>query len=78
MGFCFLLSGALYSRKNIVRGLKRRRIVVKVNSHGDIIMFCRTLDLSLDIVDGVGRFHLKGDGLPRERFHKDLHDGLDE
>ena len=40
--------------------------------------FYRTLNLSLDIVNSVGRFHLKGDGLPREGFHKDLHDGLDE
>ena len=49
-----------------------------VDGDEDIIMkFGHTLDLRLDIVDGVGRFHLKGDGLPREGFHKDLHDGLD-
>jgi len=31
------------------------------------------LDLGLDIVDGVGRLHLKGDSLPREGFHEYLH-----
>ena len=35
-----------------------------------------TLDLGLDIVDGVRRFNLKGDRLPREGFDEDLHDGL--
>ena len=31
------------------------------------------LDLGLDIVDGVRRLHLKGDGLARQCLHKDLH-----
>lgn len=31
------------------------------------------LDLSLDIVDGVGRLHLKGDRLPREGLDENLH-----
>ena len=31
------------------------------------------LNLRLDIVDGVGRLHLKGDGLSRQRLDKDLH-----
>ena len=31
------------------------------------------LDLGLDIVDGVGRLHLKGDGLPRKGLDEDLH-----
>jgi len=31
------------------------------------------LDLSLDIVDGVRRLDLKGDGLAGEGLHKDLH-----
>ncbi|KOM45705.1 hypothetical protein LR48_Vigan06g101100 [Vigna angularis] len=31
------------------------------------------LDLSLDIVNGVRRLHLKGDGLPRKGFHEYLH-----
>lgn len=35
-----------------------------------------TLNLRLDIVDGVGRFDLEGDCLTREGFDKDLHDGL--
>lgn len=35
-----------------------------------------TLDLGLDIVDGVGRFDLKGDGLTRQGLNKNLHDGL--
>jgi hypothetical protein len=35
----------------------------------------RTLDLGLDIVDGVGRLHLEGDSLTREGFDEDLHDG---
>lgn len=33
----------------------------------------RTLDLGLDIVDGVRRLHLKGDGLTREGLDEDLH-----
>ena len=32
-----------------------------------------TLDLGLDIVDGIGRLHLKGDSLTREGFDEDLH-----
>lgn len=31
------------------------------------------LDLALDIVDGVGRFNLKGNGLASESFDEDLH-----
>lgn len=31
------------------------------------------LDFALDIVDGVGRFHLKGYGLAGQGLHKDLH-----
>ncbi len=31
------------------------------------------LDLALDIVDGVRRLHLQGDGLTRQGLHKDLH-----
>merc|ERR1712000_393749 len=31
------------------------------------------LDLGLDVVDGVGRLHLKGDGLPRKGLDEDLH-----
>jgi hypothetical protein len=33
----------------------------------------RTLDLALDIVNGVGGLDLKGDGLAREGLYKDLH-----
>ena len=36
-----------------------------------------TLDLGLDIVDGVRRLHLKGDGLAREGLHENLHVGFD-
>ena len=36
----------------------------------------RTLDFRLDIVDGVGRLNLKGDGLTREGLDENLHDGL--
>ena len=39
-------------------------------------MRMRTLDLGLDIVDRVGRLHLKGDRLPRESLDENLHDGL--
>ena len=35
-----------------------------------------TLDLGLDIVDGVGRFDLEGDGLTRQGLDENLHDGL--
>jgi hypothetical protein len=31
------------------------------------------LDLRLDIVDGVGRLHLKGDSLPRKSLDENLH-----
>ncbi len=34
------------------------------------------LDLGLDIVDGVGRLNLEGDGLTREGLNEDLHDCL--
>jgi len=40
---------------------------------GDTLL---VLDLGLDIVDSVGRLHLKGDGLAGESFNKDLHDKL--
>ena len=35
-----------------------------------------TLDLGFDIVDGVGRFDLEGDGLTRQGLNENLHDGL--
>ena len=31
------------------------------------------LDLSLDVVDGVGGLHLEGDGLSSEGFDENLH-----
>jgi hypothetical protein len=31
------------------------------------------LDLGLDVIDGVRRFNLEGDGLPSERLHENLH-----
>lgn len=37
----------------------------------------RTLDLGLDIVDGVRRLHLKGDSLAREGLYENLHGGLE-
>ena len=36
----------------------------------------QTLDLGLDIVDGIGGFDLEGDGLTRKGLDEDLHDGL--
>jgi hypothetical protein len=36
----------------------------------------RTLNLCLDIIDGVGRLHLKGDCLAREGLHENLHGDL--
>jgi hypothetical protein len=35
-----------------------------------------TLDLALDIVDCVGRLHLKGDSLPCQGLDEDLHSGI--
>merc|ERR1719398_120580 len=35
------------------------------------------LDLGLNILDGVRRLHLEGDGLAREGLHEDLHGGAD-
>jgi hypothetical protein len=37
---------------------------------GDALL---VLDLGLDIVDGVGRLHLKGDSLASQGLHEDLH-----
>ena len=37
---------------------------------GDALL---VLNLSLDVVDSVGRLHLKGDGLASEGLNKDLH-----
>ena len=34
------------------------------------------MNLRLYIVDGVGRFDFKGDGLAREGLYENLHDGL--
>ena len=31
------------------------------------------LDLGLDVLDGVRGLHFKGDGLPSESLHKNLH-----
>lgn len=48
----------------------------------DVLSVCRgsrfvpTLDLGLDVVNGVGRLHLEGDSLPRQGLDEDLH--LDE
>ncbi len=36
-----------------------------------------TLNLGLDIVDGVRRLHLEGDSLAREGLDENLHDGLE-
>jgi hypothetical protein len=35
--------------------------------------FEHTLNLALDIIDGIGRLDLKGDGLTREGLDEDLH-----
>jgi hypothetical protein len=40
------------------------------------VEYLRTLNLGLDIVNGVGRLHLKGDSLARKGLDEDLH--LDE
>ena len=37
---------------------------------GDALL---VLDLGLDVVDGVGRLHLEGDGLAGESLDEDLH-----
>lgn len=37
------------------------------------VLLERTLDLGLDIVNGVRRFHLKGDRLTRKGLDEDLH-----
>lgn len=34
----------------------------------------RTLNFGLDIVNSIGRLHLKGDSLTREGLDEDLHD----
>lgn len=31
------------------------------------------MDLGLDVIDGIGRLHLKGDRLPREGLDENLH-----
>ena len=45
------------------------------NGLGDTLVEL-TLDLGLDIVDGVRRFNLECDGLTSEGLDEDLHDGL--
>ena len=52
------------SKRHLARGGARR--LVYATTH---------LDLRLNILDRVARFHLKGDCLPREGFDKDLHGG---
>ena len=47
-----------------------------------VVVWCekkRTLDLGLDIVNGVRRLHLEGDSLTRKGLDEDLHlgEGLD-
>ena len=37
----------------------------------------RTLDLGLDIVNGIRRLHLKGDSLTRKGLDENLHGGLE-
>lgn len=37
-----------------------------------------TLDLGLDIVDGIGGLNLERDGFTREGLDEDLHLGLDD
>ena len=34
------------------------------------------LDLGLNIIDGVGRLNLEGDGLSSKSLDKDLHNGV--
>lgn len=36
------------------------------------------LNLLLNVLNAVGRLHLNGDSLPRERFDKDLHFSLEK
>ena len=36
----------------------------------------RTLDLGLDIVNGIGALDLESDGLAREGLYENLHGGL--
>jgi hypothetical protein len=38
-----------------------------------VLTLTHTLDLGLDIVDGIGRLHLKGDSLAREGLDENLH-----
>lgn len=38
--------------------------------------FEHTLDLGFHIINRVGGFYLKSDGLAREGLYEDLHDGL--
>lgn len=40
---------------------------------GSCCGFDFTLNFALDIVDGVGRLHLEGDGLARKGLYEDLH-----
>lgn len=47
-----------------------------VCDRGSWISVVLTLDLGLDIVNGIGGLHLKGDSLTRKGLDEDLH--LDE
>lgn len=71
-----LLAGedqALLVRRNtfLVYNGRLRLVPVAKSSAGISIML--TLDLGLDIVNGVGGLHLKGDSLTREGLDEDLH-----
>ena len=49
---------------------------MSVDSHHVLGDTRRTLDLGLDIVDGIGRLHLEGDSLTREGLDEDLHGAI--
>jgi hypothetical protein len=62
---------------NIVVG-KCSAVLELLSSENQALLIRRdallVLDLGLDIVDGVGRFNLKGDCLASKGLNKDLHD----
>ena len=73
-----------YMRTKVERGLLLDIVVQKgttifelLTSEDETLLVRRNtllvLNLSLDIVDGIRRFHLQGDGLSRQVRDEDLH-----
>ena len=64
------LQPGLILRSSLPRNVSESKILFRTRSWGNSLL---VLDLSLDILDGVRGFDLKGDRFSREGFNEDLH-----